>query len=68
MFSLPAFAGTVDGLGFGRAWFAEHHFQPHGGILSAPDVLVGRALRIRFGLGILQVPYHHQLSVATLVV
>ncbi|MGV9294736.1 LLM class flavin-dependent oxidoreductase [Amycolatopsis sp. NPDC003676] len=86
VFSLPTFAGSVDGpptamfrriseltvladqLGFGRAWFAEHHFQPHGGILSAPDVLIaalaGRAPRIRFGLGVVQVPYHHPLSVA----
>lgn len=58
----------ADRLGFGRAWFAEHHFQPHGGILSAPDVLIAaladRAPRIRFGLGVVQVPYHHPLSVA----
>ncbi|WP_328648053.1 LLM class flavin-dependent oxidoreductase [Amycolatopsis sp. NBC_00348] len=86
VFSLPTFAGSVDGsptamfkriseltvladrLGFSRAWFAEHHFQPHGGILSAPDVLIAalaeRAPRIRFGLGVVQVPYHHPLSVA----
>lgn len=58
----------ADELGFGRAWFAEHHFQPHGGILSAPDILIAalgaRTTRIRFGLGVVQIPYHHPLSVA----
>jgi alkanesulfonate monooxygenase SsuD/methylene tetrahydromethanopterin reductase-like flavin-dependent oxidoreductase (luciferase family) len=58
----------ADQLGYQRAWFAEHHFQSHGGILSAPDVVIaalsGRANRIRFGLGVVQVPYHHPLSVA----
>jgi natural product biosynthesis luciferase-like monooxygenase protein len=57
----------ADELGFEAAWFAEHHFQSHGGILSAPDLLIAALApvteQIRFGLGVVQVPYHHPLSV-----
>jgi alkanesulfonate monooxygenase SsuD/methylene tetrahydromethanopterin reductase-like flavin-dependent oxidoreductase (luciferase family) len=63
--TLTELAGNLD---YHRCWFAEHHFQPHGGILSAPDILVAalaqRAPSLRFGLGVVQVPYHHPLSVA----
>jgi natural product biosynthesis luciferase-like monooxygenase protein len=58
----------ADALDFDGAWFAEHHFQPHGGLLSAPHILIAslaqKARRIRFGLGVIQVPYHHPLSIA----
>ncbi|MGP4005628.1 LLM class flavin-dependent oxidoreductase [Streptomyces sp. 4N124] len=59
---------AADRLGYHGAWFAEHHFQAHGGLLSAPDVVIAgladAAPRLRFGLGVVQVPYHHPLSVA----
>jgi natural product biosynthesis luciferase-like monooxygenase protein len=58
----------ADQLGYHGVWLAEHHFQAHGGILSAPDLLLaalsGAAPRIRLGLGVIQVPYHHPLSLA----
>lgn len=58
----------ADRLGYQGIWLAEHHFQPHGGILSAPDVvlaaLTDAAPTIRFGLGVIQVPYHYPLSIA----
>lgn len=58
----------ADALGFDGAWFAEHHFQPHGGLLSAPHILIAalaqKAKRIRFGLGVIQIPYHHPLAIA----
>lgn len=58
----------ADELGFDGAWFAEHHFQAHGGILSVPQLLIAaltsRTKQIRFGLGVVQVPYHHPLSIA----
>lgn len=58
----------ADELGYTGAWFAEHHFQPHGGLLSAPSIIIAalaqQTRRIRFGLGVIQVPYHHPLSLA----
>lgn len=58
----------ADELGYTGAWFAEHHFQAHGGLLSAPTILIAalaqQTKRIRFGLGVIQVPYHHPLSLA----
>src|ERR1041385_547205 len=57
----------ADELEFHSAWLAEHHFQAHGGILSAPDLwiasLAPMTSRIRFGLGVVQVPYHHPLAI-----
>lgn len=58
----------ADHLGFAGAWFAEHHFQSHGGLLSAPHLLIAslapQTSQIRFGLGVIQIPYHHPLSIA----
>ncbi|MEZ7131878.1 LLM class flavin-dependent oxidoreductase [Nonomuraea sp. AD125B] len=65
---VQSLAVLAEDLGFHSVWLAEHHFQPHGGILSAPDVLLAalaaRTRRIRLGLGVVQIPYHHPLSVA----
>ena len=58
----------AERLGFDGAWFAEHHFQPHGGVLSAPSLLMAaiaaQTSRIRLGFGVVQVPFRHPLSIA----
>ncbi|WP_297374692.1 LLM class flavin-dependent oxidoreductase [Acidiferrobacter sp.] len=58
----------ADGLGFGTAWLTEHHFMPQYGHSSAPDLFLAAAAqktrRIRLGLGIVPLPYHHPLHVA----
>jgi natural product biosynthesis luciferase-like monooxygenase protein len=58
----------AERLGFTGAWFAEHHFQAHGGLLSAPSLLMAAIARatksIRLGYGIIQVPFHNPLSLA----
>jgi alkanesulfonate monooxygenase SsuD/methylene tetrahydromethanopterin reductase-like flavin-dependent oxidoreductase (luciferase family) len=65
---IRSLAALADSLGYDGLWLAEHHFQTHGGILSAPDVvlagLAAAAPRMRLGLGVVQVPYHHPLSIA----
>lgn len=58
----------AEKLNFNGAWFAEHHFQDHGGILSSPSLIMAaisqKTKKIRLGFGILQLPYHYPISVA----
>jgi limonene 1,2-monooxygenase len=57
----------MDRLGFDEVWVGEHH---SGGfeIVSAPDLLIAAAAQrtssIRFGSGVMSVPYHHPLVLA----
>ena len=58
----------LDFLGFDEAWVGEHH---SGGweTISAPDIVLAaaaeRTKHIRLGTGVVAVPYHHPLHVAT---
>lgn len=58
----------ADDLGFHTAWLTEHHFMPEYGHSSAPDLFLAaaaqRTRRIRLGLGIVPLPYHHPLQIA----
>ena len=60
-------AALVDGLGFLRLWYAEHHNMP-GIASSAPEVLIANAAartrRIRVGSGGVMLPNHSPLVVA----
>ncbi len=58
----------ADQLGFGTAWLVEHHFMKGYSHSSAPDLFLAacapRTQRIRLGLGIVPLPYHHPVHVA----
>ncbi|GAB5900487.1 LLM class flavin-dependent oxidoreductase [Mycolicibacterium mageritense] len=57
----------LDHLGFDEAWMGEHH-STGAEIVPAPDVFIAaaaeRTRRIRFGTGVLSLPYHHPLVTA----
>ena len=58
----------ADRLGFGGVWLVEHHLMPGYSHLSKPDLLLAalamRTSRLRLGLGVVPLPYHHPLHVA----
>jgi len=58
----------ADHMGFRTAWLTEHHFMPEYAHGSAPDLFLAaasaRTERIRLGLGIVPLPYHHPLQIA----
>jgi limonene 1,2-monooxygenase len=57
----------MDRLGFAEAWVGEHH---SGGveIIASPEIMVAaaaqRTQRIKLGLGVVSLPYHHPFMVA----
>ncbi len=57
----------LDHLGFDEAWMGEHH-STGAEIVPAPDVFIAAAAerteRIRFGTGVMSLPYHHPLVTA----
>lgn len=69
-----AFADTLaeielaDRLGFGCAWLVEHHFMRGYSHCSKPDLVLAaasqRTRRIRLGLSVVPLPYHHPVHVA----
>jgi alkanesulfonate monooxygenase SsuD/methylene tetrahydromethanopterin reductase-like flavin-dependent oxidoreductase (luciferase family) len=61
-------ATYADALGYDSFWLTEHHFEPFGGLLSAPAVVLGsvaqRTSRIRLGIAVSLLPLHHPLALA----
>ncbi len=61
----------LDRLGFAEVWVGEHH---SGGVelIASPEVFVAaaaqRTQRIKLGLGVVSLPYHHPFLVADRVV
>lgn len=57
----------LDHLGFDEAWMGEHH-STGSEIVPAPDMFIAAAAerteRIRFGTGVMSLPYHHPLITA----
>ncbi|MEO6146754.1 MAG: LLM class flavin-dependent oxidoreductase [Sulfuriferula sp.] len=57
-----------DRLGFGCAWLVEHHFMRGYSHCSKPDLMLAaasqRTRRIRLGLSVVPLPYHHPVHVA----
>ncbi|MBU3063623.1 LLM class flavin-dependent oxidoreductase [Nocardia sp. NEAU-G5] len=57
----------LDHLGFDEAWMGEHH-STGAEIVPAPDIFIAaaaeRTTRIRFGTGVVSLPYHHPLVTA----
>ena len=58
----------AERLGFHGVWLVEHHLMPGYSHLSKPDLLLAslarRTTRLRLGLGVIPLPYHHPLHVA----
>lgn len=58
----------ADRLGFHAAWLVEHHLMPGYSHASKPELVLAalarRTSRIRLGLGVIPLPYHHPLHVA----
>ena len=61
----------IDKLGFAEAWIGEHH---SGGfeLLSSPELFIAaaaeRTKHLKFGLGVVSLPYHNPLMVANRVI
>jgi limonene 1,2-monooxygenase len=57
----------VDRLGFDEVWVGEHHTSG-AEIIGSPEVFIavaaGRTRNIRFGTGVISLPYHHPFHVA----
>jgi limonene 1,2-monooxygenase len=61
----------LDQLGYNEAWIGEHHSAGFE-IISSPEVFIAtaasRTTNIRFGTGVVSLPYHHPLIVADRIV
>jgi limonene 1,2-monooxygenase len=61
----------LDMLGFDEAWIGEHH---SGGLetIDSPELFIAAAAQrtkhLRFGTGVVSLPYHHPLNVANRIV
>jgi alkanesulfonate monooxygenase SsuD/methylene tetrahydromethanopterin reductase-like flavin-dependent oxidoreductase (luciferase family) len=55
-------------LGFDFAWCNEHHFNPYGGMIPSPAVLLTavamQTSRIRLGTSVILLPLHHPIEQA----
>ena len=58
----------ADEVGFDYLWFVEHHFLTGFSASPSPDIFYGAlsrlTKRIRLGLGVVILPYHHPVRVA----
>src|SRR6201982_353020 len=63
--------GLLDRLGFHEAWIGEHHSAGFE-IISSPEIFIAIAAErtkfIRFGTGVISLPYHNPLMVADRIV
>ena len=61
----------MDDLGFQEAWIGEHHSAGME-IIDSPEVFIAaaaeRTKRIKFGTGVVSLPYHYPLNVANRIV
>jgi limonene 1,2-monooxygenase len=61
----------LDRLGFHEAWIGEHHSAGFE-IISSPEIFIAfaaeRTRHIRFGTGVISLPYHHPMMVADRIV
>jgi alkanesulfonate monooxygenase SsuD/methylene tetrahydromethanopterin reductase-like flavin-dependent oxidoreductase (luciferase family) len=58
----------ADRLGFNGVWIVEHHLMPGYSHSSKPELVLAalsqRTRRLRLGLGVIPLPYHHPMHVA----
>ncbi len=63
--------GYLDELGFGEAWFGEHH-STGWEIIGSPELMIAATAeitkRIRLGTGVVSLPYHNPLMVANRII
>jgi limonene 1,2-monooxygenase len=61
----------LDKLGFHEAWIGEHHSAGFE-IISSPEIFIAfaaeRTRHIRFGTGVVSLPYHHPMMIADRIV
>ncbi len=61
----------LDDLGFAEAWIGEHHSAGMETI-DSPEIFIAaaaeRTKHIRFGTGVVSLPYHHPLNVANRII
>jgi limonene 1,2-monooxygenase len=61
----------LDELGFDEAWIGEHHSAGME-IIDSPELFIAaaaqRTKRLRFGTGVISLPYHHPLNVANRII
>ena len=61
----------LDTLGFHEAWIGEHHSAGYE-IISSPEIFIAfaaeRTRHLRFGTGVVSLPYHHPMMVADRIV
>src|SRR3984885_3349438 len=61
----------LDKLGFHEAWIGEHHSAGFE-IISSPEIFIAaaaeRTKNIRFGTGVISLPYHNPLMVANRII
>jgi len=61
----------LDQLGFDEAWIGEHHSAGME-IIDSPELFIAaaaqRTSRLRFGTGVVSLPYHHPLNVANRII
>ncbi len=55
-------------LGFDALWANEHHFDPYGGIIPSPPIMLAalaqRTKRVRLGTSIIVLPLHQPIEIA----
>ena len=65
------FVEHLDRVGFDEVWIGEHH-SAGSEIISSPEVFIAaaaqRAKRIRFGTGVISLPYHNPLMTANRII
>ena len=66
--TIAALAQEADTAGWEAVWVAEHHFDPYGGVVPSPAVLLGALAAytrcVRLGAGVAVLPLGHPLRLA----
>ena len=61
----------IDELGFDEAWIGEHH-SAGAETIDSPEIFIAaaaeRTKHLRFGTGVVSLPYHHPLNVANRII
>jgi len=62
------FLADSEELGFDSLWANEHHFDPYGGIIPSPPIMLAalaqRTKRVRLGTSVIVLPLHQPIEIA----
>src|SRR5712692_330874 len=65
---LADFLVDSEELGFDALWANEHHFDPYGGIIPSPPIMLAalaqRTKRVRLGTSVIVLPLHQPIEIA----